>query len=193
MIRFGIAGFGHHAVKRLMPGFAKAQRCRVTALSRRDLQRAQESARQFWHSIRLHLHRRALRLSRGRRRIRRLARCSCTWLTFLQAIHHRKPVLVEKPMAMNSAEASADGRGGAKRGRVAGRRAQHALRAQRAVVSRPGHGGSDWPAVAGSSRLRGAYAQQPAHLGAGSEARDRRPAGGYRSPLHRYIALHPRR
>ena len=47
MIRFGIAGFGHHAVKRLMPGFAKAQRCRVSGLSRRDLQRAQESAQQF--------------------------------------------------------------------------------------------------------------------------------------------------
>ena len=47
MIRFGIVGFGLHAVKRLMPGFAKAKRCQVTALSRRDLQRAIESARQF--------------------------------------------------------------------------------------------------------------------------------------------------
>src|ERR1039458_6646222 len=47
MVRFGIVGFGLHAVKRLMPGFAQAKRCRVTALSRRDLQRAKESARQF--------------------------------------------------------------------------------------------------------------------------------------------------
>ena len=47
MIRFGIVGFGLHAVKRLMPGFRKAQRCRVTALSRRDLRLAQESAQEF--------------------------------------------------------------------------------------------------------------------------------------------------
>ena len=47
MVRFGIAGFGLHAVKRLMPGFAQAKRCRVTALSRRDLQQAKESAQQF--------------------------------------------------------------------------------------------------------------------------------------------------
>ena len=31
MIRFGILGFGLHAVKRLMPGFAGAKRCRVSA------------------------------------------------------------------------------------------------------------------------------------------------------------------
>jgi hypothetical protein len=35
MVRFGILGFGLHAVKRLMPGFALAQNCRVTGLSRR--------------------------------------------------------------------------------------------------------------------------------------------------------------
>jgi predicted dehydrogenase len=47
MIRFGILGFGLHAVRRLMPGFALAKNCRVTALSRRDMNRARESARQF--------------------------------------------------------------------------------------------------------------------------------------------------
>ena len=47
MINFGIIGFGLHAVKRLMPGFALASNCRVSALSRRDLRKAQESARQF--------------------------------------------------------------------------------------------------------------------------------------------------
>src|SRR5207237_10165616 len=45
MIRFGILGFGLHAVKRVMPGFAAAKHCRVTALSRRDIGKAQESAR----------------------------------------------------------------------------------------------------------------------------------------------------
>jgi predicted dehydrogenase len=47
MINFGIIGFGLHAVKRLMPGFALAKNCRVTALSRRDLAKAHESARQY--------------------------------------------------------------------------------------------------------------------------------------------------
>jgi predicted dehydrogenase len=47
MVRFCILGFGLHAVKRLMPGFALAKNCRVTALSRRDLGKAQESARQY--------------------------------------------------------------------------------------------------------------------------------------------------
>jgi 1,5-anhydro-D-fructose reductase (1,5-anhydro-D-mannitol-forming) len=46
MIRFGIAGFGLHAVKRLMSGFQRAQHCRVTALSRRTLPLAQASARE---------------------------------------------------------------------------------------------------------------------------------------------------
>jgi predicted dehydrogenase len=47
MINFGIVGFGLHAVKRLMPGFAGAKNCRVVALSRRDWTKAQDSARQF--------------------------------------------------------------------------------------------------------------------------------------------------
>lgn len=47
MIRFGIAGFGLHAVKRLMPGFVLAKNCRVTALSRRSLENAQASAAQY--------------------------------------------------------------------------------------------------------------------------------------------------
>jgi 1,5-anhydro-D-fructose reductase (1,5-anhydro-D-mannitol-forming) len=47
MVRYGIIGFGLHAAKRLMPGFANARNCRVTALSRRDAKRAAESAREF--------------------------------------------------------------------------------------------------------------------------------------------------
>ena len=47
MVRFGIIGFGLHAVKRLMPGFAAAKNCRVSALSRRDPARARQSAREF--------------------------------------------------------------------------------------------------------------------------------------------------
>ena len=104
MIRFGIAGFGLHAVKRLMPGFANARNCRVTALSRRDRERARESAREFGidHSF---------------ASTAELCACSDVDAVFiatpdamhladvLQAVRFGKPALVEKPMAMNAAEA----------------------------------------------------------------------------------------
>jgi 1,5-anhydro-D-fructose reductase (1,5-anhydro-D-mannitol-forming) len=105
MIRFGIAGFGHHAVKRLMPGFARTQRCRVTALSRRDPQRAQESARQFG-------------IAHAYTSTAELCACPEVDAVFIAspdalhladvraAIRYRKPVLLEKPMAMNAAEAA---------------------------------------------------------------------------------------
>lgn len=47
MIRFGIAGFGLHAVKRLMPGFELSKKCRVTGLSRRIMESARASADQY--------------------------------------------------------------------------------------------------------------------------------------------------
>src|ERR1039457_2166784 len=47
MIRYGILGFGLHAVRRLMPGFALASNSRVTALSRRDVKQAQASAAEY--------------------------------------------------------------------------------------------------------------------------------------------------
>lgn len=105
MIRFGIVGFGHHAAKRLMPGFAKAQLCQVTALSRRDLKRAQESAKLFG-------------IPCAFTSTAELCACPEVDAVFvaspdalhladaLEAIRQRKPVLVEKPMAMNSAEAA---------------------------------------------------------------------------------------
>ncbi len=104
MIRFGIVGFGMHAVKRLMPGFARAKRCRVTALSRRDLQRAKESARQFGINYAF---------------ASTAELCACPevdavfvsspdglhHLDVLEAVRHGKPVLCEKPMAMTPQEA----------------------------------------------------------------------------------------
>lgn len=104
MIRFGIAGFGVHAVKRLMPGFAKAKCCRVTALSRRDLQRAMESARQFG-------------IEHAFASTAELCACPQVDAIFvsspdglhhndvLEAIRHGKAVLCEKPMAMNPQQA----------------------------------------------------------------------------------------
>jgi predicted dehydrogenase len=104
MVRFGIVGFGLHAVKRLMPGFARARRCRVTALSRRDLQRAKESARQF-------------EIPHAFASTAELCACPDVDAVFvsspdglhhddvLEAVRHGKPVLCEKPMAMNPQEA----------------------------------------------------------------------------------------
>ena len=104
MVRFGIAGFGHHAVKRLMPGFARAKRCRVTALSRRDPQRAQESARQF-------------SVPHAFTSTAELCACPEVDAVFvaspdalhladvLDCVRCRKPVLVEKPMGMTAPQA----------------------------------------------------------------------------------------
>jgi predicted dehydrogenase len=104
MIRFGIVGFGLHAAKRLMPGFAYAQRCQVTALSRRDLQRARESARQF-------------EIKHAFASTAELCACPEVDAVFvaspdglhhndvLEGVRHGKPVLCEKPMAMNSQQA----------------------------------------------------------------------------------------
>src|SRR5664279_5544959 len=104
MIRFGIVGFGLHAVKRLMPGFARAQHCRVTALTRRDRRQAEESARQF-------------HIDHAFTSAADLSACTDVDAVFvaspdamhckdvLEAIRHGKPVLCEKPMAKNPAEA----------------------------------------------------------------------------------------
>jgi predicted dehydrogenase len=105
MVRFGIAGFGHHAVKRLMPAFATAKRCCITALSRRDSQRAQDSARQFG-------------IAHAFTSTAELCACPEVDAIFitspdalhlpdvLEAVRHGKPVLVEKPMARNGEEAA---------------------------------------------------------------------------------------
>src|ERR1051325_1289096 len=44
MVRFGIVGFGLHAVKRMMPAFALAKNCKAVALSRRTMEKAKESS-----------------------------------------------------------------------------------------------------------------------------------------------------
>lgn len=103
MVRFGILGFGLHAVRRLMPGFALARNSRVSALFRRDLHKARESARQY--NIPL-----AFDSAEG------LCRCAdvdaiivatpnaCHAQDVLLAIRCGKPVLCEKPMGINAAE-----------------------------------------------------------------------------------------
>jgi 1,5-anhydro-D-fructose reductase (1,5-anhydro-D-mannitol-forming) len=103
MLRFGILGFGLHAEKRLVSGFAEAQHARLSALSRRDAARAKTSARK--HGV-VHAFSSA----------EELCRCPevdavviatpnvCHRADTLLALRCGKPVLCEKPMAMNAAE-----------------------------------------------------------------------------------------
>ena len=103
MVRYGIIGFGLHAVKRLMPGFALAHNCRVTALSRRDLQQARKSAAEF-------------NIPHAFDSSVELCKCSevdavfvatpnsCHLKDVLTAAEHKKPILCEKPMGMNAGE-----------------------------------------------------------------------------------------
>ena len=103
MIRFGIAGFGLHANRRLMPGFALARHCKVVGLSRRDPQKAREAGAQF--SI-PHVFTSTAELSR-------CPEVDAVLVTTPNASHLEdvltalaagKPVLCEKPMGMNAGE-----------------------------------------------------------------------------------------
>ena len=103
MIRFGIAGFGLHGDRRLMPGFKLAKKCQAVALSRRDPQKARESAKQYG-------------LPHAFTSTAEMARCPevdavlvtspdvCHLDDVLACVAARKPVLCEKPMAMNADE-----------------------------------------------------------------------------------------
>jgi 1,5-anhydro-D-fructose reductase (1,5-anhydro-D-mannitol-forming) len=103
MIRYGIVGFGLHAVRRLMPGFALASNSRVTALSRRDMKAAQASAAEYKLP---HAFESAAALCRSSELDAVfVATPNCSHLKdVLLAIESGKPVLCEKPMGMNADE-----------------------------------------------------------------------------------------
>jgi 1,5-anhydro-D-fructose reductase (1,5-anhydro-D-mannitol-forming) len=96
-------GFGLHAVKRMMPGFLGSTNCRVTALSRRDMTKARESAAQ--HNIPLAFD------SVGS--LARSPEVDAVFVTTPNSLHLQdvlaavgcgKPVLCEKPLGMNADE-----------------------------------------------------------------------------------------
>ena len=103
MIRFGIAGFGLHAVRRLMPGFSLAKNCKVVALSRRDPKKAREASAKY-------------DIPYVFASTEDLCRCPevdavlvttpnlCHLHDVLTSVAARKPVLCEKPMGMNADE-----------------------------------------------------------------------------------------
>lgn len=103
MIRFGIVGFGLHAVRRLMPGFLLAKNCRVTALSRRSLAEATRSAAEYQIPLAFDS---VAELCRSPEVDAVLVTTpnSCHYSDVLAAIGAGKPVLCEKPLAMNSAQ-----------------------------------------------------------------------------------------
>jgi predicted dehydrogenase len=103
MINFGIIGFGLHAVKRLMPGFACSKNCRVSALSRRDLAKAEESARKYDIPLAFDS---AEKLCRSPQvdAVFVATPNVCHLQDVLVAAACGKPVLCEKPMAINAGE-----------------------------------------------------------------------------------------
>jgi 1,5-anhydro-D-fructose reductase (1,5-anhydro-D-mannitol-forming) len=106
MIRYGIVGFGRHAVKRLLPGFALAKHSRVTALSRRDISRARQSSSE--HGIQLAFDSvEALCKSPEVDAVFVTSPNSAHLRDVLTAVRAGKPVLCEKPMAMNADECRA--------------------------------------------------------------------------------------
>ena len=103
MVRFGIVGFGLHAVKRLMPGFSLSKNCSVTALSRRNINQARQSAAQFKIPLAFDSVEELCRSSEVDAVLVTTPN-SCHLADVLAAVDASKPVLCEKPLAMNADE-----------------------------------------------------------------------------------------
>lgn len=105
-VRFAILGFGHHAVRRLIPAFRRSERVTLTGLWRRDQAAAQKNAAEFHipHSF------------ATREELCASPDVDVVFITSPDAMHkddlllaasHGKAILCEKPLAMNAAEAEA--------------------------------------------------------------------------------------
>lgn len=103
MIRYGILGFGHHAIKRLLPGFAGAKSSRAEGLWRRDLAKAEANAREH-HIPHVFSSAEELCASPEIDAIFVVSPDALHLPHVLLAAQHGKPVLCEKPLAMNAAE-----------------------------------------------------------------------------------------
>src|SRR5262244_2836659 len=102
MVRYGILGFGGHAVRRLIPGFERASRSRAIGFWRQDATKAAEVEQKYGLKFLPEVE----------------ALCSSPEVDVvfisspdafhlkhvLLALRHKKPVLCEKPLAMNAEE-----------------------------------------------------------------------------------------
>ncbi len=102
-VRFGIVGFGLHGHKRLMPAFLASERCTVTAVSNRSLPKAQAIAGQYGIALAFDSAD-ALAASPDVDAVFVTSADVAHLADVLACIRHRKPVLVEKPMAMTAGE-----------------------------------------------------------------------------------------
>ena len=103
MIRYGIVGFGHHGSKRLVPAFAGASASKLAGIWRRNLEKARTDVRE-------------LKLERIFETAEEMCASpeidavfvtspdACHARDTLLALDHNKPVLCEKPLAMQAAE-----------------------------------------------------------------------------------------
>ncbi len=105
-VRFAILGFGNHAIKRLMPAFARATEAQLVGLWRRDPAAAARNAADFFVPHVFH----------AREDLCRSPEVDAVFITSPDALHHEdvllcaahgKSILCEKPLAMNAAEALA--------------------------------------------------------------------------------------
>ncbi|GGA69801.1 glucose-fructose oxidoreductase [Edaphobacter acidisoli] len=105
-VRFAILGFGHHAIRRLLPAFRRAEHSTLTGLWRRDQAAAAKNAAE--HNIPHNFS--------TREELCASPDVDVVFITSPDAMHkddlllaaaHGKAVLCEKPLAMNAAEAAA--------------------------------------------------------------------------------------
>jgi predicted dehydrogenase len=103
MVRFGILGFGHHAAKRLVAGFAGAKDVKLVGFWRRDKEKAEASAKEFSIS---HIFESPEALCAS-------PEIDAVFVASPDALHIKhtliaaqfgKHILCEKPMAMNAGE-----------------------------------------------------------------------------------------
>jgi len=103
MVRFGLLGFGHHCVRRLVPAFPGARSSVLAGLWRRDLEKAAASAREYNLE---HAFRTAEELCAS-------PEIDVVFVTSPDALHfphvllalsHGKHVLCEKPLGMNASQ-----------------------------------------------------------------------------------------
>lgn len=103
-VRFAILGFGHHAIRRLLPAFHRSEHTELTGMWRRDQAAAQKNCAEFHipHCF------------RSREELCASPDVDAVFITSPDAMHkddlllavaHGKAVLCEKPLAMNAAEA----------------------------------------------------------------------------------------